>query len=65
MKLYYCVAASGLLRVTDSETEEIRKESELPEKKRLMRQFLDLDPTGAGSGAARQYWTTWGVDPDA
>jgi SMI1/KNR4 family protein SUKH-1 len=36
----------------------------LPPKKALMRQFLDLDPDGAG-GVAKDYWTTWGVKPDS
>ncbi len=34
----------------------------LPRKQAALRQFLDLDPEGAG-GAARDYWTTWGVSP--
>lgn len=33
----------------------------LPEKQRLLAQFLALDPQGAG-GAALDYWTAWGVD---
>jgi hypothetical protein len=36
---------------------------ELPEKQRLLRQFLDLDPDGAG-GVALDYWTAWGVEPE-
>jgi len=35
---------------------------ELPEKRRLLRDFLALDPEGAG-GPARDYWTGWGVTP--
>jgi hypothetical protein len=34
----------------------------LPQKQKLLRHFLDLDPTGAGS-AASEYWTAWGVTP--
>lgn len=34
----------------------------LPCKQSILRQFLDLDPEGAG-GSARDYWTTWGVSP--
>jgi hypothetical protein len=33
----------------------------LPKKRELLRQFLNLDPEGAGS-AAKDYWTSWGVD---
>lgn len=35
---------------------------QLPAKKVALRQFLDLDPEGAG-GPARDYWTRWGVNP--
>ncbi|MDJ0947238.1 MAG: SMI1/KNR4 family protein [Kiloniellales bacterium] len=34
----------------------------LPGKQAALRRFLELDPEGAG-GTARDYWTTWGVDP--
>lgn len=34
----------------------------LPRKQSVLRQFLDLDPEGAG-GPARDYWTAWGVCP--
>ena len=34
--------------------------SQLPQKRELLAQFLSLDPDGAG-GAAREYWTCWGV----
>lgn len=40
--------------------EECDDSSVLPAKRDLLSQFLALDPTGAG-GAARDYWTTWGV----
>ena len=32
----------------------------LPEKRRLLTEFLAIDPAGAG-GSAREYWTGWGV----
>lgn len=35
---------------------------ELPEKIALLRQFLSLDPSGAG-GVALNYWACWGVSP--
>jgi hypothetical protein len=34
----------------------------LPRRRKLIAEFLSLDPQGAG--AAREYWTSWGVDPD-
>jgi hypothetical protein len=37
---------------------------ELPMKQKLLTEFLSLDPEGAG-GRARDYWTTWGVEPTA
>lgn len=37
--------------------------SMLPEKKRILKEFLNIDPLGAG-GAAKGYWTCWGVAPD-
>ena len=36
----------------------------LPKKRELLAQFLSLDPGGAG-GPARDYWTSWGVQPIA
>ena len=35
-------------------------EEELAKKGRLLAQFLELDPEGAG-GPGREYWTSWGV----
>ena len=35
----------------------------LPQKQALMKRFLAIDPQGAG-GPAREYWTSWGTDPD-
>ena len=35
---------------------------ELEIKRKLLRAFLDLDPSGAG-GPAIDHWTAWGVDP--
>jgi hypothetical protein len=34
----------------------------LVRKRELLRQFLAADPDGAG-GPAREYWTSWGVEP--
>jgi hypothetical protein len=34
---------------------------ELEIKRKLLRDFLDLDPSGAG-GPAIDHWTAWGVD---
>jgi hypothetical protein len=34
----------------------------LPKKRALLARFLSIDPDGAG-GAAREYWTCWGVTP--
>jgi len=39
-------------------------EEELAEKGRLLAEFLELDPDGAG-GPAREYWSSWGVTPKA
>src|SRR5262245_35177742 len=36
----------------------------LPKKQALLAEFLSRDPKGAG-GAARDYWTCWGVTPVA
>ena len=37
--------------------------ADLPLKLKKMATFLSIDPEGAG-GVARDYWTTWGVNPD-
>ncbi len=34
----------------------------LPQKQKLLAEFLAIDPNGAG-GPARDYWTCWGVTP--
>jgi|GEM_PF-676873 hypothetical protein len=39
-------------------------EQELVHKGHLLAQFLSIDPDGAG-GPARDYWTSWGVTPQA
>ena len=34
------------------------------QKIELINKFFSLDPFGAG-GPAREYWTSWGINPDA
>jgi hypothetical protein len=38
--------------------------STIEERQRLLEGFLKIDAVGAG-GAARDYWTSWGVTPNA
>lgn len=42
--------------------EKVDPAEELEIKRKLLRDFLDLDPLGAGSQAI-DHWTAWGVDP--
>jgi hypothetical protein len=41
--------------------EEVDSAEELENKRKLLKDFLDLDPLGAG-GQAIDYWTAWDVD---
>lgn len=63
-KMFECLAFATKTDVRFVSHFEDDNLSELSEKKQLLRQFLDLDPTGAG-GLARDYWTSWGVNPDS
>ena len=64
MKMFECllfVATSEIYFVYHDEDD---PSNLLHRKRELMAQFLNTDPGGAG-GPAREYWTSWGVDPDA
>ena len=56
-----------LLFVADNDVDFVHHDegdddSLLPQKQQLLQQFLAIDPEGAG-GAAKEYWTCWGVQP--
>lgn len=58
--LAFALYADGDFAYHNSEEDDPAR---LPLKKKKMNVFLDIDPEGAG-GVAREYWTTWGVNPD-
>jgi SMI1 / KNR4 family (SUKH-1) len=61
-RMFQClslVATSGTNFVYHDPDDET---ASLPRKLELMQRFLSLDAEGAG-GNARQYWTSWGVNP--
>ena len=64
MKMFECLLIAATSDINFVYRGEADPPDQLRRKKELMAQFLETDPDGAG-GAARAYWTSWGVNPDA
>jgi SMI1-KNR4 cell-wall len=61
-KMFECLALTALSDIDFFHHDETDDVLILPQKQRLLQNFLDTDPNGAG-GSAKKYWTCWGVTP--
>jgi len=64
MKMFECLLIASTSEINFLYHDEDEPSGLLDHKKEIMNHFLNTDPKGAG-GPAREYWTCWGVNPDA
>ncbi len=63
LKMFKCLTIAAAASINFIYHDEDDPIEQLDSKKIVMSEFLMADPEGAG-GVAREYWTSWGVEPD-